>query len=269
MPGPQSNFDWIDTPNPTERAFGIVAKESVNDVTPDFLNSVITWAGCPDWVKRAEAVPPSLQGYTLVHCAKAGFQQRQFIFAKTRTEEERATAFKTRWVKRMHSWPTVLLKLWAQKGSLPLSSVDSKGGVKTTDRLHERTRYRNGGMFPTWFRIRHYLSERPFPRQSSQRVPITDSVHWSFDGFSGSFPDCLHPGVTVPNSENMGGTLFGFGTPSVEIGGDLVKQFFPPTLMQDWERYVLEDTRNEVFGTMEHRVLVECYPPIDDRENLG
>ena len=36
--------------------------------------------------------------------------------------------------------------------------------------------------------------------------------------------------------------------------------------MQDWQKYVIEDTRIEVIGTMEHRILVEAYAPIDTRD---
>lgn len=263
---PDSTFDWHDTPDPTQRIFSVVAKEPPTALTiPDLLNSTVTWATCPKWIKEAEKVPSSLQGWRLVHAQKAGFQQRMFFFAETRTPLQRRTHFDETWTKRPFGWPTVLLKLWAEEGRIPLSGVDTAGDIISEASLLTRTKYKPGGMYPTWFRIRHYLSEQRFPRSSSQRVPITDSIHWEFDGLRGGFPECLHPGVTVPNDSTTGRVLFGFGTPSVEIGGDIISQKYPPTNMRDWESYVLEDDRRPVMGIMEHRIIVEAFPPTDFR----
>ncbi len=45
-------------------------------------------------------------------------------------------------------------------------------------------------------------------------------------------------------------------------------QEYPPTNMTDWEKHVVEDSRYQVSG-MYFRQLVEAYPPVDDRENMG
>lgn len=272
MPSIGANFDWVDTPNPVERAFAIVAQEGPGDGVPDFLNSVVRWSECPAWIKKAEAVPTAeLRDYTLVHCEKAGYQKRRFIFGRTRSEEERATAFKTEWVKRPHSWPLVLLKLWFEEGNLPLTAVASNGEIQSAARPHERSKYRRGGVYPTWFKIRHFLSERPF-RKGHSITPITDSINYSFDGLSGNFQDCLHPGCRFPQYQTSGHVVFGAGTPTVEVGGDIVAQEFPPTNMTDWEKHVIEDTPTPVFGdrsTMYYRRIVEVIPPVDDRESVG
>lgn len=152
MPSLGANFDWVDTPNPVERAYAIVAQEGPGDAVPDYLTAPVLWRECPAWIKRAETVPKALQDYTLVHCEKAGYQKRRFIFGRTRTEEERATAFKTEWVKRPKDWPTVLLKLWFEEGNLPLTSMGAGGAIVSAARAHERSRYRRAGVYPTWFR---------------------------------------------------------------------------------------------------------------------
>lgn len=260
-----STFDWIDTPKPTERAFKITAKEDPSDQIPDFINQRITWATCPGWIKKAETVPVSLQGYTLVHAAKAGFQTRNFFFAKTRTTAERRTPFETTWVTRPFPWPTVLLKLWAEEGVIPVSALAADGEIQSVGGTLFRDRHRPGGSYPTLFRIQHFLSERPFPKKR-HLTPIPDSISWEWDGVRGSFPSCLHPGVVVTNQYTTGNVVFGFGTPTKEIGGDLVSQEYPPTDMEDWESHVIEDTRNNVLGTLQHRIVVKAYPPIDDRE---
>ncbi len=270
MPSLNANFDWVDTPNPTERAFAIVAQEGPADAVPDFLSAPVTWEDCPAWVRRAEAVPAALRGHTLVHCEKAGFQKRRFIFGRTRTEAERETAFKTEWVKRPHAWPLVLLKLWFEEGNLPLSALGGDGSIQTAARPHERSKYRRGGVYPTWFKVRHLLGERPY-RKGRSITPITDSINYSFDGLTGSFQDCLHPGCRFPQYQTSGRVVFGAGTPGVEVGGDIVAQEFPPTNMTDWEKHVVEDTTMPVFGdrsTMYYRRVVEAIPPIDDRENM-
>lgn len=271
MPSLGANFDWVDTPNPTERAFAIVAKESAADMVPDYLTAPVLWTECPGWIRRAEAVPKALQGHTLVHCEKAGYQKRRFIFGRTRSEEERATAFKTEWVKRPKDWPTVLLKLWFEEGNLPLTAVGADGAVQSAARPHERSRFRRGGVYPTWFKIRHFLSERPFKKGRSI-TPVTDSIHYSFDGISGKFENCLHPGCTFRQYQTSGRVIFGVGTTATEVGSDMVVQEYPPTNMQDWEKHVVEDTPTPVFGdrsTMYYRRVVEVIPPVDDRENGG
>ena len=264
MPSINSNFDWVDTPNATERAFTITAKEGVNDMIPDFYNNVVLWSDCPQWIKKAEAIPETLQGYTLVNTAKAGYQTRLFTFGKTRTQQERDTPFQVTWVKRMNFWPTVLLKLWFEEGNLALSTNPADGNT-----LHTRSKSRDGAMYPTWFKTSRFLSERPWPRTMHKSpTPITDSINWSFDGSTGSFPECLHPDCRFPRFQTSGNVIYGAGTAEVEIGSDLMAQEFPATSMTDWEVYPVEDTVQNINGFW-FRELVEAYPPIDDRENIS
>ncbi len=267
MPSINSNFDWVDTPNPTERAFTITAKEGVSDMIPDFYNNVVLWSDCPQWIKKAEAIPESLQGYTLVNAAKADYQKRTFTFGKTRTPEERNRPYHVEWELRPKEWPTVLYKLWFEEGSIPKSGVDAKGGILTVPSLLERSKFRRAGVYPTWHRISRYLAERPFAKVQ-HIAPITDTIKYSFEGIDGGFPDCLHPDCRFPQIQNSTKVLFGAGTTGVEIGGDVVAQFYPATNMTDWEKHVIEDSRYPVGG-MYFRQLVEAYPPIDDRENVG
>jgi hypothetical protein len=264
MPLLDQNFDWVDTPNPAERCFSITAKEDAGCEIPDFLNTVVRWSDCPAWIKRAETVPPALQDYTLVHAVKAGYQQRTFIFGRTRSVEERNTPYQVEWVKRPKEWPTVLYKLWFEEGILPLSAAGEGGSVEYAKRLFERAKYRRGGVYPSWHKISHFLAERPFAKTHSI-VPITDSIDYSYDGVQGSFPECLHPGCRFPQYQSSGKVVFGAGTPTVEIGGDLYVREYPATNMTDWEKHPIEDNRYQVSG-MYYRQLVEAYPPIDDRE---
>lgn len=258
------NFDWVDTPNPAERCFSITAKEDANSEIPDFLNQVVLWSDCPAWIKLAEVVPAALQGYTLIHTVKAGYQLRSFIFGRTRTEKERNTPFQVTWVKRMQYWPTVLMKLWFEQGNLSLSSSGGAGNV-----MHVRSKSRDGAMYPTWFKTSRFLSERPWPRSTNRSpTPITDSISWSFDGSSGSFPECLHPGCRFPRFQSSGNLVFGAGTTDVEIGSDAMVQEYPATSMTDWDIYPVEDTSQNINGFW-FRELVEAYPPIDDREHLA
>jgi hypothetical protein len=266
MPSLNTNFDWVDTPNPTERAFTITAKEGVSDMIPDFYNNVVLWADCPQWIKKAEAIPESLQGYTLVNAAKADYQKRTFTFGRTRTPEERMTPYHVEWELRPMGWPTVLYKLWFEEGNLPITAVDEDGKIITSKRLHQRAKVRRGAVYPTWHKISRFLAERPFPKTHSP-APIADSISYSFDGLSGSFPECLHPDCRFPQVQTSGKVVFGAGTQGVEIGGDLVAQEYPATNMTDWEKHVIEDSRYQVTG-MYFRQLVQAYPPIDDRENL-
>lgn len=267
MPSINCNFDWVDTPNPTERAFTITAKEGVSDMIPDFLNNVVLWSDCPAWIKNAETIPESLQGYTLVNAAKADYQKRVFTFGKTRTPEERARPYHVEWELRPKDWPTVLYKLWFEEGKIPISGTDSRGNIQSTPSLLERSKFRRGAVYPTWHKISRFLAERPFAR-TQHLTPITDTIKYAFDGINGIYADCLHPDCSFPQIQGSSKVVFGAGTTSVEIGGDLVAQSYPATNMTDWEKHVIEDSRYPVTG-MYFRQLVEAYPPIDDREILG
>ncbi len=266
MPSINSNFDWVDTPNPTERAFTITAKEGVSDMIPDFYNNVVLWSDCPQWIKKAEAIPESLQGYTLVNAAKAGYQTRTFTFGKTRTLQERNKPYHVEWELRPKDWPTVLYKLWFVEGAIPNSGADGNGNLVSAPSLLERSKFRRAGVYPTWHKISRYLAERPFPKVQ-HITPITDTIKFAFDGTKGSYDECLHPDVTFPQISTSSKVVFGAGTTGVEIGGDFIAQFYPATNMTDWEKHVIEDSRYPVGG-MYFRQLVEAYPPIDDRETL-
>lgn len=270
------DFDFFDLPDPTQRGFVIVADEKVLDCplpnwtgdTP-LLYSDIAASAAYKWIVHGCTVQTELQNYRLIHSAKAGKMQRSFYFAPTRTDEERETHFgKERWIKRMWSWPTVLLKLWFEKGLLPLTAVTADGDIATADRVHDRMKLRPGNQYPTWFRIRRFWSDEPFAKNEQQILPVTDSIAWSFDGSRGSLPEVLHSGCRFPSFQTSGEIIPGAGTINTDAVGELVAQEYPPTPMTDWEPYVLEDDRKEVIpgGLLEERILVEAFPPIDDRE---
>ncbi len=268
---PQNSFDFFDTPKPSERGFVITAKEdTLSDEIPDYLNRLVTWNTCPAWIKRAFDVRnPAMQGYRLIHAQKAGYQLRSFYFAKTRTEAERATPYRVKTLIRPFTWPTVLLQLWFEEGNLPLSAVNDAGDISTAKRVHPRMKYRPGNQYPTRFRISHYLSDEPFPAITKLDQPITDSIQWSFDGSSGSVPECLHPGCTFPHYQTSGAVVPNAGTINTdEIGGLTLEQNYPATPTTDWTTYKIEDSRREVIpgGIMEERIVVEAIAPIDDRD---
>lgn len=272
------DFDFFDLPDPRERGFVIVADEKdLGHPLPDFLNldspvlySHLEASADYKWITHGSTVVGDLRSYRLIHAAKAGKMKRSFYFCPARTEEQRETAIgKDRWVKRPWSWPTVLLKLLFEKGKLPLSAITSAGDIETAARVHPQARYRPGNQYPTWFRIRKFWSDEPFEKNDMHLLPTTDAVSWAFDGSSGSFPECLHPGCRFPTINGTGEIIPNAGTIDTdEIGAELDVKEFPPTPMTDWEPYVLEDTRREIIpdGLAELRILVEAFPPIDDRE---
>lgn len=262
-------FEWHDlpsTPHDKNRSFAIYTPQielQQDIVLPDLA---VTWAESPKYVRDVERVKESLQGYKLRHHEKAG-QGRLFYYGKVLTEEERVTPFLEWPVRRMHFWPTVLLKLWfEQTTAVPLSGPNADGSIATTPRLLDRAKYRDGDSYPTTFIIRQYLSDEPWPSSRFKTViPLTDSVRWNFLSNQGSFPECLHPKCTFPSFQTTGSVLFGAGTESSEIGGDIVAQEFPATPMEDWEKYVVEVSTNHILGQWFYEEII-ALPPIDDRE---
>ena len=193
-------FEWHDlpsTPHDKNRSFAIYTPQielQQDIVLPDLA---VTWAESPKYVRDVERVKESLQGYKLRHHEKAG-QGRLFYYGKVLTEEERGTPFLEWPVRRMHFWPTVLLKLWfEQTNAVPLSGPNADGSIATTPRLLDRAKYRDGDSYPTTFIIRQYLSDEPWPSSRFKTIlPMTDSVRWNFLSNQGSFPECLHPKCT-------------------------------------------------------------------------
>lgn len=262
-------FQWHDlpcTPHNGERCYSIFVPQRDLNQDPELPVLGSVWSACPDWLQAVERVIPPLQGYKLRWHEKleAG---RLFYFGKVKTEAERQAPFLEWRVRRMHYWPTVLLKLWFETTSaMPLSGVGGDGNIVTAPRIFDRMKLRDGGQFPTMFVIRHYLSDEKWPDVVFGRIaPITDTVRWSFLGNSGQSPECLHPRVTIPSFMAGGQVLYGAGTAQTEIGGDLAQQEFPATAMEDWESYVVESTTTQVMGQW-FREEVVALPPIDDRE---
>lgn len=268
-------FDWWETPDPQDPGFVIEAgdptpQSAEHCLIPAFLDEVVTWAQCPIWVRHAAGVPPNLQGYRLVHIQKAGKMKRHWFFARIRTPKERLKQIgQSSWRKQPFHWHSVLKKLYAQASLLPLSTADGEGNIHSTENWQTKIRLKPGGTFPTWFRTRHFLSEKPWPRASAQRVPIPDAIHWQLDGLEGGLPSVLHPGVVVENN-NIGGAIKdGFGTLDQDHGAEFVQQSYPPTNMIDWMSYVVEDERQSVIGKlMELRIVVDVYPPDEVRKEI-
>jgi hypothetical protein len=263
-------FQWHDlpsTPHTGERAYSIFVPENETQQGRDLPELGTLWSACPDWLQKVERVIAPLQAYKLTWHAQAG-TGRVFYFGKVKTDEERRTPYFEQRVRRLHYWPTVLLKQWFnQDNTIPLSGLKADGTVGTLPRVFEHSIIRKGGQMPTTFLIRHYLSDEPFPPSFCTRLfPLTDRVAWNFQGSSGSYGDCLHPKITYPCSTvGTGNVLFGAGTTEVEIGAEGQKQVFPATTMEDWEKYTAEFTPNQVLGQWWAEEVV-ALPPIDDRE---
>lgn len=252
-------FEWHDlpsTPHDKNRSFAIYTPQielQQDIVLPDLA---VTWAESPKYVRDVERVKESLQGYKLRHHEKAG-QGRLFYYGKVLTEEERVTPFLEWPVRRMHFWPTVLLKLWFEK---------TTDAITGREYLLDRAKYRDGDSYPTTFIIRQFLSDEPWPQERFSRIfPLTDSVRWNFLSNQGSFPECLHPKCEYPSFQTPGSVLFGAGTVGNLPTTELVKQEYPATTMEDWEKYSVEISTNRVLGQWFYEEII-ALPPIDDRE---
>lgn len=255
------SFDWIDTPNPTLRGFTITAKEDTSDTIPDFLNATVLWSDCPKWIKSAEAVPPSLQGYRLIHSAKAGFQMRQFVFAPTLTREAAQTPYRSYYeTEPSMYWPKVLLSYQRYK------RVEN-------DTYIIRPRYKDAYQGPTRVLIEEFYSPSPFeiplyePMQErglneeiglsfSYPIPPGDgTVYWLSVG-TFNLDSCLHGviSITVPLD------------PAIEIG---IITYTTASLSDDATNYtdwpdtlVIDDRQREVLGGWARRRVTALRPMV-------
>jgi hypothetical protein len=254
-------FEWHDLPCTAynkNRAFAIYTPkiETMQDIVLPDLG--VTWTGSPDYVKKVERVRSGLKDWKLRYHAKAG-QGRMWYYGYPQSEDERFTPFRQWPVRRMHYWPTVLLKLWFEV------YTDSNDG----EHLLDHAKFRDGDTYPTTFIIRQFLSDEPWPKERFSRImPITDSVRWNFLSNQGSFPECLHPRCEFPSFRTPGEVLFNAGTVGDNldaIAEELESQVFPATPMTDWEKYAVEITTQQVLGQWFYEEII-ALPPIDDRE---
>lgn len=249
-------FDWIDTPNPTVRGFTITAKEDITDTIPDFLDTTVLWSDCPKWIKNAEVVPPSLQGYRLINSAKAGFQMRRFIFAPNLTREAAQTPFRSYYeTEPSMFWPKVWLSMKNYR------SVDS-------DRINIRSQYRDAYQGPTRVLIEEFYSPTPF--EIPLYLPMVDGAvneeigvgitvgsgtyWWSFGSFV--LDSCLHPtfAITVPIDPGIFAGAIEYTTASTSAAG---------TYYADWpETLVIDDRQREVVGGWVRRRVTALRPMI-------
>ena len=253
-----STFDWIDTPNPTVRGYTITAKEDIGATIPDFLGATVLWSDCPKWIKQAESVPTSLQGYRLIYSAKAGFQQRRFIFAPNLTREAAQTPYRSYYeTEPSMYWPKVFLSLKAYR------NIEN-------DKFVIRTRYKDSYQGPTRVLIEEFYS--PFPFEIPLYEPmmergVNEDIGVSIATMSGTYrisfgtfdlDSCLHPLINISV----------FIDPAITWNSIIYDHASliepePATNYTDWpDELVIDDRQREVLGGWKRRRVTALRPMI-------
>lgn len=243
------NFDWFDTPDPTERGFVISAGEMDQDcVIPDFLGGTVLFSDCADWITREAKVISALQGYRLVHTAKAGQLRRNFYFTRVLSAEEIAAPFKSSYeVDPSFYWPPVLLHI---------EQYPKTDGTYTLKPI-----YKESYSGPTRMLVEEYFS----PVAHSIAVPeimrplgVDDVVRVNapFDYVLGSLSlrACLHGNINLSLPLNP---------PVVDGAVTYLNAFLhvPATNMTDWPAtLVADDRQREVLGGWLRRKVTAIKP---------
>jgi len=92
-------------------------------------------------------------------------------------------------------------------------------------------------------------------------VPVPTSVSYDLPGLRGSFPECLHPKIVIPNTQTANAAFVAgdYSTASGAIQG----QVFPATNFEDWAPYVLTDKQWFENGYRRTRIVV-APPGVDE-----
>lgn len=166
------------------------------------------------------------------------------FFAKSKTEKERDTPFKTFHSTRSYPWPSVLEDLYFVNN--PSLSVKS--------------RLRPSITVDSITKIEQFLSPIEWPKKVFRHPqPIPTDVRGNYQGINVDFPRCLHQEVVFPDNR-LSKVIFGVGVVNAPNGRNARNVVIPATNFTDWGPFVISDRQEPTNGVW-LREKVTIYPP--------
>ncbi len=188
-----------------------------------------------------------------------------FFWVRPRTEQERATPFRTYTTAHPYPWPTILVDLqFVFDEQFPIfgNRINTYSGdleSVAAARVYERKRVilptnQNSKMV-----IEEYLSDEPYAASDMTHTqPIEGLVEWDFNGARGSI-QCLHDDIELPSR----GKPYQVATSGSPSGGNAPPEpnrIFPATNFVTWTKFVFSDEQKENNGQW-YRRKCTLYPP--------
>lgn len=187
------------------------------------------------------------------------------LFARTLTDAQRGTPFRTITKYGNHYWHPVLKALEVIPDENTPRSYNSASSQSSTlisgPSFYVREDYIPAATEGTRFLIEEFFSDVPY-EIPQYPAPTPSSVSYDFPGVRGGFPECLHGDIEI-QAQNTASNIQILGTAgnsARQIGSGQQGQFFPRTGFTDWAPYVLSDEQQ--FNNGYHRTKVTVFPPI-------
>lgn len=251
----------INTPDPRYRSLVVTVTEnsfaSNGGVIPvqgtkykDFPRSIIS----SDYLKE-------FADFTYVQQLEDSKDGGRLVFARSFTDQERKTPFRTTTTFGNHRWPPILKSLKFELArDFPLNTQKSEGSnhqLVTANRYLVREVYIPEINEGTRFIQDEFISDIPFVIPSYP-VPTPTSVTYHYLNIRGGFPECLHKEINISKLISTVSTFN--GTATTNSYNELKGQIFPETNFVEWTSYVISDTQ-ELSGGVWYRKRIRVYPP--------
>jgi hypothetical protein len=185
-----------------------------------------------------------------------------FAFAKTKTDAERNTPFRTYTKVDNHTWHTVLLAIAViPEDGFPQSTyavVNNQKTLVSAPRYYGREIYIPQMSLATLHTVEEFISPTKFliaPRPQPMPLPVNYEVL----NVERSFPSCLHDDLTLPATRTGTAQLVA-GSAGAGRSGALDGYDFPATNFKTWQAHYVHDDQNFVNGVW-HRVRIRVTPP--------
>jgi hypothetical protein len=187
-----------------------------------------------------------------------------FAFAKTKTEAERNTPFRSYTKVDNHTWHTILLAIAViPEDGFPQSTYAVVNGQKTlisAPRYYGRELYIPQMTLATVHTVEEFISPTKFviaPRQQPMPMPVNYEVL----GIQREFPSCLHDDLFLPATRTGTAQVLASGTGGgASRSGVLDGYDFPATNFKTWTAHYVFDDQKFVNGVW-HRTRIRVTPP--------
>jgi hypothetical protein len=271
-----SDFQLLDTPHEEEFKFSVrIPQDRVGPglVFPDgstllSAQSASISGGNPTsfkqcgWTVGREMLQkfPAYGDYVYLKSGKPDADHILLYFGKQKTVADRSKPFNTYAATRQYTWPAVLEDQFVNKVvDFPLT-VNTSTGVRQTDRLLPRYRYRPPVPYNSIVRVEQFLSDVAWKESDlTHEQPVPTDIDAFYVGLQINFQRCLHPRLEFPNV-NAEQTVHGVGVTPAPPGRNSMKQIFPATNFLDWAPFVIQDDQIPVDGLW-LREKITIFPP--------
>lgn len=274
----------VKTPNPNELGLAVHVNDTLLANNPQLYPTEAGTIRYDQFITSANNLVPVDQSYAkgygsyVFTYSEPGFMGTEkadgipttiFYFAKSKTDAERNTPFRTWFTRKDWNFPAVLNGIMILKDVSHKQSFNVNGTIVNADRFFPKFFELPEYVGPCVFKIEQFLSEVPWNQTSFQSTaPQPDDVDFYILGLHIQRRRVLHPELKV-NNPFPDSTEVAFRTGFLPtFNGENLQYIFPATKPAGRVPYIQTDEQNPTNGQwLRERVTV--YPPRNQPLNLS